>query len=305
MLFNKSLIRFRRSEFLFSKKISCKVSPINWKQPAGSFSINPSICRFNGKLYSTVRVFEQKGILFNNATYLLELNPNLEVLSSQRILLPRFANTSRTSNSFGFEDPRLFVWKNSLHTISTIKCLDDLNVHRMVVSKIDTTSHSYSFVDNFVVHPKHISYLRHEKNWMPVVKEDELFFVYSHDPLIIIDINGKIVPHNYKGSFSEFRGGSCLLPFFDGYLSVIHERIENPKIYSHRFIFYDKDFFIKQVSKPFHFLKRGIEFVAGICYADECNLLITFGFKDEESKIAKINLGCVFDLLEDSNGRTN
>jgi len=169
----------------------------------------------------------------------------------------------------------------------------------MVISEIDKDS--FRFLGYRVITPEGIP-PRHEKNWMPVVKLGRLFFVYFHDPYMVLDVEGKFVVSASKNIPSQFRGGSQLIPFLEGHLSIVHEVVNinwSKKVYLHRFVFYDKKLDLKRISEPFYFLNKGIEFVAGACFEEgNESFLVSFGVEDKMCKIARIDTNFILDSLK-------
>lgn len=293
-----------------AKRIPCQVFSIDWTPPFGYKPLNPSICIYNNRLVLTVRTFiykerkAEKLWHIDNVNYLLELEKEtLNFCSIKKIDYPHLPIGCFKNTAFGFEDSRLFLLNNELWSVSTARQLYEHNYNRIVVSKIKQQGDRCCFSDWFVVEPSHIDFFRHEKNWSPVVVQDQLFFVYSHNPLTVLNKFGKVVS-KISNKLPRFRGGTQLVPFLDGYISLIHEKffkpcsehiLQNP-IYYHRFVFYDRNLVVKKMSDPFYFLEPGIEFAAGACFSEDY-LLVSFGFKDESAKIAKIETSYIFNSL--------
>ena len=104
-----------------------------------------------------------------------------------------------------------------------------------------------------------------EKNWAPFVKEDEIYFVYNYDPLIILhyDLNSEgtcnvvfiqgdiSLPIDTSETF--LRGGSNLIPYKDGiYIGGCHSRILKNcfEHYSHIILLDTNHWELIYVSKP-------------------------------------------------------
>jgi hypothetical protein len=161
---------------------------------------------------------------------------------------------------------------------------------------------------------------RNEKNWLPFEDSSKIKFIYSHDPIIVKGVNletGECPTLIEKDSgcyLEEFRGSSTPVQYQEGYLTVIHEVImrnvgsgDKPdwaRHYFHRFVRFDKDFQVKELSRPFYYDHKGIEFCAGLCWSlDNKNLLMTVGLEDHDAYIYSISAEDVEDALYQLNFR--
>src|SRR5207237_1371179 len=154
---------------------------------------------------------------------------------------------------------------------------------------------------------------RHEKNWMPQIKcsasmaeDDTLQFIYSCDPTRVVDEQAKTVSETTSVITAEhFRGGSQLIPFDSGWLTLIHEVLWVPSVtrreYQHRFVWFDAENVLRRVSRPFYFCRKGIEFAAGVTWhPDGKRLLVSYGVGDGESWLATVNPDDVQRILDDA-----
>ena len=144
---------------------------------------------------------------------------------------------------------------------------------------------------------------RHEKNWMPQVVGDRLQFIYVCDPTRVVDEYARTLSEATPAIAAEqFRGGTQVIVFDGGWLALVHEVSERDKrrYYQHRFVWFDSAGRLRRVSRPFYFIKKGVEFAAGLARApDGKGLLISFGVADGEAWIATVEAGEVRRLLED------
>jgi hypothetical protein len=134
---------------------------------------------------------------------------------------------------------------------------------------------------------------RCEKNWLPLVKGDELLILYSTDPTIWLRVD----PSTMKGamhsttigalSFDHQRGGTNLIDEGE-FMYLAHEAIDvgNKRTYLHRIHRVDRDnLSLASSSEPFFFEERGIvEFASGLARVGD-ELFVGFGRKDEEAKL--------------------
>jgi hypothetical protein len=101
----------------------------------------------------------------------------------------------------------------------------------------------------------------------------------------------------------DMRGGSQVIKYKDGYLSIIHEtdlynseQGRKDATYRHRFVYWDNNFKIKKFSNVFSFLNMKIEFCCGMAeYKDD--YLITFGASDNAAYILRVSKSFVDDFV--------
>jgi hypothetical protein len=155
-----------------------------------------------------------------------------------------------------------------------------------------------------------------EKNWMPTYKRNLSFdFVYSARSVYTEGI-GKVSrrePTDLAGN--NIRGGSCLWELEDKtYLAIVHEATVTEAVvysprrfgyvkrstrkYLHRFAKYSSNGTLTGLSDLITFQDADIEFAAGLVVLGE-DVIISYGYKDVASYLAKIKLGKVLELIND------
>jgi hypothetical protein len=192
----------------------------------------------------------------------------------------------------GFEDMRLFHWRDALWTSSTVRQFAADGMPEQVLAMIGDNGPPRRMLRN----PRLC-----EKNWMPFVRGDTLEFMYHlcH----IVDRNGqdvKVTPLNFD--YKNLRGGSQVIPYEAGYLCLVHEARYLPnshkRYYQHRFVFFEASMEKCKVSHPFVFRDKVIEFAAGMCWhPDGKRLIISYGFEDKEARIATIDAADVHKVV--------
>ena len=203
----------------------------------------------------------------------------------------------------GFEDARLFAWRDKLWCISCVRELTPEGWCDQVLARIDESSpQQCRLTDWRVLSPE--GPRRHEKNWMPQVVRDWLQFIYLCDPTRVVNENARTLSEARPAIAAEqFRGGTQAIVFDGGWLALVHEVSERDKLryYQHRFVSFDSTGGLRRVSLPFYFIKKGIEFAAGLARAPKGNgLLLSFGVQDGEAWIATVDADEVRCLLEDA-----
>jgi predicted GH43/DUF377 family glycosyl hydrolase len=152
---------------------------------------------------------------------------------------------------------------------------------------------------------------RVEKNWSVVAGESVPEFDLVYGPNSVYK-NGKVNQLKPAGKYKNLRGGTQLIPWEDGYLSVWHITrkkhtnvfnsrtfsMERPDLrdYTHVFVLHNKDGSIRKVSEEFIFGSGVVEFAAGIIEHNG-NVIISWGHDDAWSWLAIIRADSVSKML--------
>lgn len=156
-----------------------------------------------------------------------------------------------------------------------------------------------------------------EKNWIPVVDDDQIKIIYNHYPVDLniieedqknknIDILRQIALRpNTNYNLSSFRGSSPPIKFKGGWLGIIHSVTPNPprlRFYSSRFVVYDYDFNIINFSHPFTFKNLSgsphfITFNIGLTMLDDNHILIPFSVHDSNASMSIVNIKTIEEML--------
>ncbi len=244
------------------------------------------------------------GAPIHTRNFLLRLDPSLDTQSSTEILPPADMPEPLYEPVKGFEDMRLFAWRGELWCISNLRELTAEGWCEQVLARIDQNAPGDSRLTDWrVLRPE--GPRLHEKNWMPLVDDDRLQFIYLCDPTRILDEQARTIAETVPPiAAEEFRGGSQLIPFDGGWLALIHELLlwsaPGRRSYHHRFVWLDKARIVRGVSRAFFFHKKSIEFAAGLAWhPDGKRLMVSFSVGDHESWIATIYADDVRGVLQD------
>ena len=215
----------------------------------------------------------------------------------------------------GYEDCRLFKWRKDWWCSATVRDRHPQGQCEIVLFNQRTKrEHVIRNFDNS----------RHQKNWVPLVTQfDQLLFIYSADPTIILEIDPQTLACKKKTesepafNLSNLRGssqaitstcGGANLKTPGGWIYVAHEvagRVPGGRSrYLHRFVELDNTFQVRHVSQSFYFIGQGIEFCAGIARKGN-NLLISFGFEDRQAFIATVKESEIHEFLATSQVQGN
>jgi SAM-dependent methyltransferase len=300
----------RRNLFWYAKSAtelmqSFAAERINFDPPLGYREMNPSICRQGDRVVMVVRCV------------------NYEIDSNGRYVMPPGETAIRTRNFLcdihsdnvvevegpkspilydqvlGFEDIRIIPGNNgNLFGSATVRQNNAAGHAEQVRITITPKGDCLQYR----MQPE--GPIAHEKNWMPVINGCDRAFVYRCDPTRIIDWNGCTISETApEMAVENFSGGSQAIPFNDGWLALIHEAISSPidskRCYQHRFVWFDRDLRLQNVSRRFYFQANNqIEFAAGLCWhPDERWLLVSYGIRDCEAWLASVDASDVCSLL--------
>ena len=170
-------------------------------------------------------------------------------------------NSSRLGGFYiGAEDPRLVECKGKTYVI--FNCFSPYEGTRrcMAITPFEEFNPVYLRPLNFI-----------EKNWAPFVKDDNIYFVYNFEPLIILkydmnpeglcDIVYGSLPFNIEPTY--LRGGSNLIPYKDKYyIGGCHSRIQKDGIFYHftHIVVIDPEIWkVIHISKPVWFNYDGTD----------------------------------------------
>ena len=232
--------------------------------------------------------------------FVLHISDDLDVESSSEVLPPTDMPDAKYPHVIGFEDSRLFTWKDALWCISCVRELNNEGWCQQVLARIEPIGVDCQLTDWRVLTPDVGQF--HEKNWMPFVDKDELNFIYKCDPMTMLDSDARTLSSfTPTRDASTFRGGSQLIPFVGGWLGIIHEvtcKQYETRSYHHRFVWFDMQHCLRCISLPFYFQRKGIEYAAGIAWhPDEKRVIISYSVADKESWLATLDVPDISKML--------
>ena len=297
----------------------CRLVELDISLPAPWAAMNPSLaCDGHGNLYMLVRgvnyrieadgryeVHDPAGIV-RTQNYWCELTGTLHAAAPKLVSDRASRKALATALICGYEDCRLFRWRDRWWASATVRDQDPQMRAEMVLLEFD---------DEGSVHVARA--LRgygtqvHEKNWMPCVRDDELLFVYGCDPLVVLKVaqidddiaHLKVAVDNVPTiAAGHLRGGSQLIPFDDGWLAITHEVVfaGSARHYLHRMIWLDAAFRLRRITMPFFLKHEGVEFVAGLAnVAGSDTVVVSFGVRDAEAALAQISFAGIRAALRE------
>jgi len=210
----------------------------------------------------------------------------------------------------GLEDVRIFQRGNELWGHANVRELNAEGWCEQAIFRLEAEyrRNDYTFEKETVLVPHDLKVIQpvgpreHQKNWMVRAGlGGDVVFVYRSG--WVVRENGDLTQVAAPvQSIDHFSGSSQLVPWGDGWLSVIHEALPTPgsgkRYYQHRFVTFDTDLRPERMSPPFCFQDRQIEFAAGIALMPcDIGVAISFGVRDEQAWIATLSKTDVDKLL--------
>ena len=251
-------------------------APVAVDLPGGAF--NPSLCVHDDRLLFVVR---------QRSRLLLSVFSDPDMGFDMTPVSGRYAPHEREPNPV-----RLFSWEGRLWGLG---CTADYTNKGTPHTQLALLRFDGAMIDEVRI----LSSDRYEKNWMPCVSDGRLRFVYSSDPLIVLDYPGDMATGSLPKTQGTLRGGSQLVRYGAGWIAIVHQTHDGGA-YTHRLVAYDSALTSARVSGPF-FLRGElaglrVEFVAGLARWQD-RFMLAFGVNDSEAWIASITDAVVDELL--------
>lgn len=269
----------------------------------------------------------EDNICLKTGNYLCKLDPEtLYVKEFKKVDTSKY-DIEPNWEFIGLEDARVVRWEGKLYISGVRRDIKDDGEGRMELCEIDWNNDHCTEVTRDRILPPTPTYL--EKNWMPILDMPYCYIKWTA-PLEIVKVdlstqktidapNGTINVVNSETIITnDFqipgarhqRGGSQVIPFQGGRIAILHEcnffhNENNAKDahYYHRFIFWDKDWNVIKITKPFKFMDAQIEFNCGLAQKGD-DLLITYGYQDNAAYVLRMPIK-VLDQLEYDNFTSN
>lgn len=262
---------------------------------------NPSVVAFGGDYFATVRgcnydlkrgyhftIGSSPSVTPDSQNYLVRVNKRLEI-EDYWFLEDRHLRADKRALD-GIEDLRLFAYRSSLYVMGTALHYTPTPKNTIVICKVD----GYRLCDPvFISSPKEAPV---EKNWMPLVRGDELYFVYMTAPYELYRLDkGGLKPvevtSNTDGWPSNLSGSSCVMPYEKGYMAVIHRKTIDQKkrlhFYRHHLLELDSEMRPVRLGRRFSFEDERVEFCAGLAI-DRGDVLFSYGLMDQKAVILRM-----------------
>lgn len=260
-----------------------------------------------------VYIHPENDLKLRTTNYIAELNSDLDVVRYTKVDTSKFDTYEPKWDFVGLEDCRLFEWNDRTYLCGVRRDTTTNGQGRMELSELE-----FDFGSSFSA--KEISRLRIPgpppdneycmKNCTPIIDMPFHLMKWTNPTCLMkFDPNGEkptqtFETNQYTQMPYDARGGSQVIPFHDGYLTLIHETelYKSPQgnkdgTYRHRFVYWtDKGLKNKKFSRSFSFLNMKIEFSCGMVkYGND--FLITFGGQDNAAYILQVPQSFVYNFI--------
>jgi hypothetical protein len=227
---------------------------------------------------------------------LCKLGGEMKIVS-HKIIDTSFLDETPMWEFVGLEDGRLVEWDNKLFLSGVRRDTTTNGVGRMELSELISKKDKVIEKSRLRIPAPGDDSSYCEKNWMPVLNRDYTYVKWTN-PTEVVEVNPidktcKTIVLTKQKPFEtpDLRGGSQVIYLNGYYLAIVHEvYLYNSEAgkknadYSHRFVVWNNDFEIVEVSETFKFMGAKIEFCCGMAEFQD-KLLITFGFQDNAAYI--------------------
>jgi hypothetical protein len=222
---------------------------------------------------------------------LCKLDSNFNIMS-HNIIDTSFLDENPLWEFVGLEDGRLVEWEDKLFLSGVRRDTTTNGVGRMELSEVVCKKDKVLEKSRLRIPAPGADNSYCEKNWMPVLNRPYTYVKWTNPTEVAeynpIDKTCKTVILSDKKSFEtcDLRGGSQVIYLNGYYIALVHEvYLYNSEVgrknadYKHRFVAWNENFELIDVSEAFKFMNAKIEFCCGMAELDD-KLLITFGFQD-------------------------
>lgn len=297
----------------------------------GTGLMNPSIVEWEGRLvvnlrhvnytfyHSEAKLFQhqygpltyvhpENDINLRTSNYYLELDEELNVSSFHKVDTSLFDTYKPLWEFVGLEDARLVYWGGKLYMTGVRRDTTTNGQGRMELSEIEVESYGVREKSRVRIKPPRHPDSYCEKNWMPVLNRPYTYVKWSN-PTELVKVNPltgeseTVFDGEYIPAPTDFRGGSQVIPYNNGYIAIIHEvdlfcseAGRKDAVYRHRFAMWDSNFQLESYSDAFSIMGGHVEFATGMIM-HEGYFLITFGFQDNAAYVLRVPPSVVMGML--------
>jgi hypothetical protein len=249
----------------------------------------------------------ENDISLTTTNYYCELNDDLDITRYNKIDTSQF-DKKPLWEFVGLEDARLVRWNDKLYLSGVRRDLDTIGTGRMELSELEILENEVKEISRYRIPSPAPDTEYCSKNWMPIL-DMPFHYVKWTNGTEVVKVNQEenktesIVLKDWIQAPKDLRGGSQVIPYKDGYLTINHETDlykseagRKDATYRHRFTYWDKDWNIQKFSSEFSFLDAKIEFVCGMAKYKK-DYLITFGFQDNAAFILRVPQKLIEEMI--------
>jgi predicted GH43/DUF377 family glycosyl hydrolase len=296
-------------------------------------AFNPSITKINGDLLYSFRVSNYIACPSKSGKPKRDFNLTIGDKVKSFIMLSVGSDNALYINSpefayskcvTGFEDPRIIGSPDGKNLMivsnvhSNASCFAEMHLTTIPIEDINAAFESKNKPKLVNVTESQIVRLyksdsstptNHEKNWMPFFDNNDLMFVYSVNPHVILKCNTKtgacmkIAETENPNVNSKLRGSSQARLYNGSYVAVAHWRTSTSSYLSQAYTFEAKyPYRITAISPTFIIKAEGtkarslIQFVSGFEIHDDIGY-VTYGEEDCDSKLFKVSMSALLKSM--------
>ena len=232
---------------------------------------------------------------------LCEMDENMRIKSYSHIDTSKFPD-KELWEFVGLEDSRIVRWDGKLYLTGVRRDLDTIGTGRMELSEVEMQNGKPKEINQHRIPAPSPDTEYCNKNWMPIADMPYHYVKWTNGTEIVkYDIMSNTTESVVRKDWKNFdtvdlRGGSQVIPFDSNHrFALTHETYltsspagRKDGVYRHRFVVWDSDWNIVNVSPQFAFLNAEIEFAVGMCEYEN-DYLITFGFQDNAAYLLRVS----------------
>ncbi len=292
---------------------SFEAKQINFTPPEGYVAMNPSIARIGDRYDMLIRTVnytmnEQGQYLIragdgsitndnpiHTRTFLVGLYDDLSAGDPKEVTLPVDWPAPKYLLVRSWEDLRLIARGSELWVNAAVREHADDGLPEQFEGQIGHDGRLINW--RLMTHqPREC-----QKNWCPIEGTNDYQYYLGH---VVAGRGGPgIQYHKPMQDTDDMRGGTQLVKFNGGWLTIVHEAQPNPqngkRYYWHRFVYMDHEFKPVHITHPFVFHDRVIEFAMGLVLKDD-RVYVSYGRRDCEAWLCSFTRNDLHDWLERS-----
>lgn len=274
------------------ERVRCVVRTVNYQIVNGAYVTPPDdVVPSDGSCWQGWQVIRTRN-------FILDLSTDLKTTHAVE-MLDKTGGDRTHYPVHGYEDARLFFCKGVWQATATVCDFTEGGQREIALLDIDAEG---AIVRAEVLRGPWSAHA--QKNWMPLVENDSVKFVYATKPTTILTLksedNGHAIESPVDCTFGHgrLRGGSQGVKVDGGWIFVVHD-VAFPgacRFYLHRFVLFNDQLQLVSMTDPFHFEKLGIEFCAGLAKIDD-RLVASYAVNDGSALLAIFDLEAVRKAL--------
>jgi predicted GH43/DUF377 family glycosyl hydrolase len=254
-----------------------------------------------------VYLHPENDLTLTTTNYICRLDSNLDIQSFGQVDTS-LLDVKPIWEFVGLEDARLFNWEGKLYLCGVRRDTTTHGEGRMELSELQIANNTIKEISRVRIPAPGDNKSYCEKNWMPILDQPYHFVKWTNPVEVVkFDLQSQTTTQVHLGEHkqmsADLRGGSQVIPYKNGYLTLNHETYlynseagRKDGTYRHRFTYWDKNWNVISHSDNFEFLGGKIEFSCGLAKREN-DFLISFGFQDNAAYILSVPERIVEEMI--------